>query len=200
MNNPTPENIALSALKSHLATTGHGSDLAIREFWIPKTRERADLAVINGEMHGFEIKTARDTLKRLPRQVGAYGRVFDRCSAVLAANHLEDALGILPEWWGVLVLESSGGSVSVHRKSAPNPSPEAETQVRLLWKDEAAAALDRLDIRYEDTCSRAGLWRTILDCEPASGVGNEVRHAILTRDVTKARISSRRFREQASAT
>lgn len=201
MSNLTPEELALAALKQHLRGENELAPLAIREFWIPKTRERADLAVINGDMHGFEIKSARDTLKRLPRQVAAYGRVFDRCTAVLAPDHLHDALEILPDWWGVLLLpEDADGCVSAYRNSELNPRTDAETQVRLLWKDEAAAALDRLDVRYEPSSSRANMWRSILESQSAACVGSQVRHAILTRDVTKARIDTRRFREQASAT
>ena len=43
---------------------------------------RIDIAVINGELCGFELKSDRDTLARLPTQADIYSRVFDRISAL----------------------------------------------------------------------------------------------------------------------
>jgi hypothetical protein len=77
---------------------------AVYEFWVPRSNERADVAVIGPTMDGFEIKTGRDTLRRLPRQAAAYARLFDRCYVVLADRHVEEALDILPEWWGITVI------------------------------------------------------------------------------------------------
>src|SRR5450755_4976732 len=50
----------------------------IYEFWVPLTNERADVVAIGTSLWAFEIKTHRDNLARLPRQVAAYSRLFDR--------------------------------------------------------------------------------------------------------------------------
>lgn len=41
---------------------------------------RVDIAVINGEIAAYELKSARDTLQRLPGQACLYNEVFDRVS------------------------------------------------------------------------------------------------------------------------
>src|SRR6266849_8615145 len=64
---------------------------------------RIDLAVVNGELHGFELKSDRDTLARLPEQVESYGRVFDRVTLVVEERHLRRAVEMVPEWWGIRV-------------------------------------------------------------------------------------------------
>jgi peptidoglycan hydrolase-like protein with peptidoglycan-binding domain len=64
---------------------------AVFEFWVPQSNGRADVAVIGTTMDGFEIKTERDSLRRLPRQADAYSRVFDHCHAVLAHRHVDRA-------------------------------------------------------------------------------------------------------------
>jgi hypothetical protein len=46
------------------------------EFGLEHGEVRVDVAVINGELHGYEIKSERDTLERLPRQVKAYSAVL----------------------------------------------------------------------------------------------------------------------------
>ena len=43
---------------------------------MPRSNERAGIAVIGTRMDGFEIKTERDTLRRLPRQASAYARLL----------------------------------------------------------------------------------------------------------------------------
>src|SRR5438105_15140559 len=50
---------------------------------------RVDVAVINGVVHGFEIKSDADTLNRLQRQAAAYERVLDLMTLVAPMRHLE---------------------------------------------------------------------------------------------------------------
>src|ERR1700712_292570 len=63
---------------------------------------RIDLAVINGELAGYELKSDRDTLERLPLQSRLYSRVFDRVTLVASGRHLDKATIRIPDWWGVV--------------------------------------------------------------------------------------------------
>ncbi len=61
----------------------YGSDsstLIVEELGICCGMARVDVAVVNGELKGFEIKSEKDTLGRLPAQSGMYGKVFDTMS------------------------------------------------------------------------------------------------------------------------
>src|SRR5215211_6917377 len=93
-----------SALRQALMASAKDALKLIDEFWIPLSHERADIAAIGSLMEGFEIKTERDRLGRLPRQVAAYGRVFDRCTAVVSARHVPATITMVPEWWGVVII------------------------------------------------------------------------------------------------
>jgi pseudouridine-5'-phosphate glycosidase len=62
---------------------------------------RADLAVVNGRLKGYEIKSERDTLTRLARQCEVYSKVFDTVTIVVAERHLHGAVDVVPEWWGI---------------------------------------------------------------------------------------------------
>jgi hypothetical protein len=86
------------SLREQMLARAPSTAEAIYEFWVPRSHERADVAVIGGTIDGFEIKTERDTLKRLPRQAEAYTRIFDRCHAVLAHRHVDKAMEMLPAW------------------------------------------------------------------------------------------------------
>lgn len=165
---------------------------AIYEFWVPQSNERADVAVIGSMLDGFEIKTDRDSLKRLPRQADAYNRVFDRCYAVLAPRHVGRATEMLPPWWGVVVIEDSM-SFRVLRDAEANAGVHPETLVRLLWRDEAYAALCDLGFPPDPGVGRFRMWEALLTLLDLDGLKRVVRDLLLLRDPTRARMPSRRF-------
>jgi hypothetical protein len=165
---------------------------AFYEFWVPQSNERADIALIGNTIDGFEIKTKRDSLKRLPRQADAYGRIFDRCHAVLACRHVDRAVEILPPWWGVQLIDE-GLTFSVLRPAERNHAVDPETLVRLLWREEAYAALCELGTRPDPRAGRFRLWEMLLLALDLDGLRSVVREALLCRDPSRARIATRRF-------
>lgn len=114
---------------------------------LPVGTARVDVAAINGSLHGFEIKSDRDSLDRLPHQIEEYSRVFDHVTLVAGTRHIEHALGILPDWWGLVEASSKGGDVVLgwHRKSVGNPERDPVAIASLLWLDEARLLLEMND-------------------------------------------------------
>jgi len=53
------------------------STLVLDELGLQHGKSRADIAVINGDLSGFEIKSDVDSLQRLTRQIERYSAVFD---------------------------------------------------------------------------------------------------------------------------
>jgi hypothetical protein len=107
---------------------------------------RVDLAVINGELCGFELKSDRDTLERLPFQADLYSRVFDRVELVVGSRHSDRAAEIVPRWWKITIATMKDGEVSLRpmagHRGRKNPNPDPYLVAQLLWKDEAIAILD----------------------------------------------------------
>jgi hypothetical protein len=105
---------------------------------------RIDLAVINGSLSGYELKSDRDTLERLPHQSDIYGHVFDYLHLVVGKRHAEDAEKLLPPWWGIKIAVMSGNGVALlpHREASENPTPNPYLIAELLSKEEAVAMLD----------------------------------------------------------
>lgn len=117
----------------------------IEEFSVCDGAARVDLAAVNGIMHGFEIKSDIDSLKRLPHQIEFYGSVFNQMTLVVGATHLYHAFHIIPEWWGVLVARiDKSGKVSFNeiRRPQTNKFIQANSVVKLLWKEEAIGVLE----------------------------------------------------------
>jgi hypothetical protein len=183
------------ALRREILDRGAEPRIMVDEFWLPRSHARADLAVLGKTLDGYEIKTERDTLKRLPKQVAAYGALFDSCSAVLAEKHVENAREILPGWWGVFVVAAEGKEISFQeiRKARRNPEVQAETLVRLLWRDEALTALLNLGHDPEATAPRSYLWDELLRNTSLRSLKSIVCEAIVARDPDAARIPTRRF-------
>jgi hypothetical protein len=77
---------------------GETDTVLIEELGICRGQVRVDLAVVNGELHGYEIKSDRDSLRRLAVQLDFYGKVCDRATLVVAQRHLHHALDVLPAW------------------------------------------------------------------------------------------------------
>src|SRR6266478_524890 len=74
-----------SALRSRLQNQHAGqSDTAfLEELGLCGGRVRVDIAVVNGLLCGYEIKSDRDTLRRLSTQIDVYGKVLDRAILVV---------------------------------------------------------------------------------------------------------------------
>lgn len=100
---------------------------------------RIDIAVVNGSIHGYEIKSEADTLDRLPYQEKIYSKILDKTTLVVGENHLQKALEIIPDWWEIqLVKHKKDGSVKFkqYRKGKINKNVDSNSLVQLLWKDE----------------------------------------------------------------
>jgi hypothetical protein len=193
------EALVRDALRAHLFSLSR-VEHALDELWVPRSNERADLAVFGRTMDGFEIKTERDTLRRLPRQVVAYGRLFDRCTVVVADKHRDKVRTIVPDWWGITTVSVNGHvSFATVRKPRPNRSLDPEILVRLLWRNEAMAALCALGATPDPKAHRSSLWADLMRTASLSQLRRAVRGALMTRDAATAKIPTRQLASQALA-
>lgn len=118
--------------------------LVIDELGLKHGKCRADIAVVNGLLVGFEIKGNNDSLFRLPVQIPAYNAVFDRIDIIITKHHLNKALDIIPKWWGIIVCnEGRQGALKfkTRRKAKINPRVDSFAVAQLLWRSEAAELL-----------------------------------------------------------
>jgi hypothetical protein len=133
------------ALRSRLQVKhAHEAEtVIIEELGLCRGQVRIDLAVVNGILHGYEIKSDRDSLRRLERQVECYSRVVDRATLVVGERHLVGALNLVPEWWGVLRIRptSKGLQFRSVRGGRKNPCRDPRSLVELLWLDDALTLL-----------------------------------------------------------
>ncbi len=136
---------------------------------------RADLAAVNGAITGYEIKSERDSLARLPKQISDYGRVFDFCYVALTERHVEKACLILPPMWGVLLIGQRLDQQPVVevRPAQRNTDVDFVALIRLLWKPEVVRLLRQLGSESKATISVAKLWHELASapsCDVTQGI------------------------------
>ncbi len=128
-------------LRAHVRDT---NTLVVHELGLAHARRRVDLAVINGVVHGFEIKSALDSLDRLPDQLRTYCQSLQKLTIVVADRHMDSVLERVPDWCGVWrAYRGPRGATrfEIRRRASRNPSVDRFILAHLLWRDEAQAIL-----------------------------------------------------------
>jgi len=112
----------------------------IEELGLCQGDVRIDIVAVNGYLHGFEIKSGSDDLRRLPTQIKYYNKILDTITIVIGKKHFSKIKEIIPEWWGIIVAKKKLPNKRIlllqERNWKLNKEIDAKLLVQLLWKDE----------------------------------------------------------------
>lgn len=165
MNDPTIRKVVHSRIVKHHHK--NPNSLVVDELGILHGKARIDIAVINGVIHGYEIKSEEDNLKRLISQIKSYNSVFDKLTLIVAEKHAKEALTKIPEWWGVTIASKGprNGILLDHHKSATtNYNIDPLSLAKLLWKEEAIELLTSMGCKNKElTGNRTELYCRLID-------------------------------------
>jgi len=172
------------------------STILIEELGLDHGRTRVDIAVLDSSLHGFEIKSSRDTLRRLPNQLSTYSAVFGSLTLVVAPDHLRKLDGMLPSWCGVVVVEKRDGfalDFRVEKRSYRNPNPDPFRVAHLLWKSEAMSLLREYGAEEDPArCTRAQLYEKIARCVSMHDLVSYIRKCFVSREDWRDRVEHTR--------
>jgi len=118
--------------------------LVINELGLNNGKSRADIAVINGSLIGYEIKSDNDSLLRLKQQVQAYDSVFNKSYIIVSHRYQKIIHKYIPEFWGIIISEKSKKNVvnfNLARKAYKNKKTKPIFIARLLWRTEVIEIL-----------------------------------------------------------
>jgi len=121
--------------------------LIVNELGVSHGAARIDVAVVNGAIHGYELKSDSDTLARLPSQVQVFSSVLDYITLVVGRRHLHKAAKMVPAWWGIRLAAKGprrGVAFCDIRRPRRNPSPDMLAVAKLLWRQEALSILSEM--------------------------------------------------------
>ncbi len=140
----------------------------IDELSLSQGQARVDVAVINGSFSGYEIKSDRDTLTRLPVQRAVYEQCFNTVTIVAGVSHIEECMDedAVPGWWGIweAAQQPSGIIEFMERRVATaNDRISPRQVVQLLWRNELLEVLRELDSEVAARATRRELWNMLLE-------------------------------------
>ncbi|HEX8269980.1 MAG TPA: sce7726 family protein [Flavobacterium sp.] len=155
----------------------------VEELNLPVAKARIDIAVINGSFHGYEIKSAADTLTRLPAQIEAYTKVFDYLSIVTEGKYGARILDRVPNWIGVLICEENKGHFSIRELRNPsiNNNRESVYIAKLLWREELIECLEEHKVTYRRKDRNWLLCEALCDNLPIETISAIVRQKLKRR-------------------
>lgn len=186
------------ALRQRLSDTfGDDQDtLILDELGICQGAVRIDIAVVNGALHGYEIKSEHDTLYRLPTQEASYSKVFDKVTIVIGKSFLSSIRKSIPSWWGIMVaMQDVHGTPQLITKREPrmNTAVDAFALAQLLWREEALELLKEHGLDHGlRTKSRKLLWQALANNISLSDLRTNVREKLVKRKGWRVGISPER--------
>lgn len=162
------QEIRQALLRKRLSALGRRPDtLIVNELGLAHARSRIDVAVINGEIHGFEIKSSQDGLGRLSDQLAVYGQSLQKLTLVVAPRHVDRIMEMVPQWCGVLkILVGRRRGLTFESIRRPSRNPELDRFVlsHLLWREEVQGILADRGIRGSALrAPRKDLYRKLVD-------------------------------------
>jgi hypothetical protein len=175
-------------LKKYIADS---QSKVVEEFCVSVGEARMDIAVINGSLHGYEIKSDSDTLYRLPSQIETYSKTFDYLTIVTGKKHLENVIESVPEWCGVIVASNNktvkGITLKTVRKPKINLQVDNLSLAQLLWKEETIEILVSLGIKKGLSGKpKPFLWKLLADSISTKELSIYVRETLKLRSNWKA--------------
>lgn len=139
------------SLVKKLIQQNEGHDYKIiHEMTVCDGMSRVDVAVANGNLYGYEIKSDVDSLERLPSQVYYYNQTFDKVFIVVGEKYKNCIDEYIPDWWGIYTAtydKNSNIILKEKKKGKKNKSVRAESLLELLWKEEIIELLKQHGIK-----------------------------------------------------
>ncbi len=139
-----------SAFISYLNTKGIPS---LTEVPLLGGISRADVVAIKNGVHGFEIKSDLDTLRRLPSQIASYSKVFNTVSIICDERHLEKVKAQTPGWFGLILFK--GGVLIDVREAKENPIVTVPYILKSLTKREIMNYVGQIGLNLPPAASRS---------------------------------------------
>ena len=167
------------------ACSRRADTLVVNELGLAHARSRIDVAVINGVIHGFEIKSTQDGLGRLSDQLAVYGQSLQKLTMVVAPRHLDRVMQMTPPWCGVLeILVGRRGGLTFKSIRRPSRNPELDRFVlaHLLWREEVQGILADRGIRGTALrAPRKELYRKLVDLVSEPELTGLIKAAMMQR-------------------
>ena len=162
--------------------------IIIDEFSSSYSSARIDISVLNGSLHGYEIKSERDTLERLPKQIEYYSKIFEYITIVTTKKYTQKIGEIVPEFFGIFLIENKKGILKLKKIRSPKKNRNIDyfELAKLLWREELKEILKENKIKKVSSLTRIELTKKVAENIPHDIIKNFVLTKIKDRTIVRA--------------
>ncbi len=154
--------------------------IIIEEFGLHQGDSRIDVAVANGSLLGYEIKSDYDTLSRLPQQIEMYSKILDHIVLLVGEKLLNHAQEIIPDYWGIITI--SGETLVELKIPEKNKNIDPYYLSTILWKNEALNLLKFYNLSTGmANKNRVAIWKKISENIPLNNISQYVLSSLKMR-------------------
>ena len=120
------------------------NSIIINELGLNHGENRADIAILDSCFIGFEIKSDKDSLIRLKKQVRSYDSVFNKSYIIVGVRYSSIIDKYVPKHWGIIFSEKNNSTITFNLSREPeeNNNVNPISLARLLWKTEVLQILE----------------------------------------------------------
>lgn len=153
----------------------------------------ADIVVVNGYLHVYEIKSEVDDFSRFNNQMNLYNKVFDYCTLVIHEKHLDkfmkDYYSQIP-FWGITTIKKSKDKIvsSTREKPKKNTNTDMFSVCHFLWKNEAIEIIKENGIKVKGIANltKRELYKVMSENIEKKMLSDIIRHKLKTRQDWRA--------------
>lgn len=133
------------------------NSVLVSELTIDNWTHRTDIVLANGRLWGFELKSDRDSLTRLPSQIESFSRHFEKFVLVVARKFEKRALELIKNvnGAGLWVAFDDGAIIEKVRPRTQSISPDAS--ISLITVTELRRLLSSNGIKHQKASRRIEL-------------------------------------------
>ena len=144
--------------------------------------------MLNGSFHGYEIKSERDTLERLPNQIEYYRKIFEYITIVTTEKYVEKISQIVPNFFGIFVVQKNRNGLKLRKIKSPKKNKNIDylELSKLLWKDELKEILKENKIKKVSSLTRLELTKKVAENIPNNIIKKFVLTKIKNRTIERA--------------
>lgn len=156
----------------------------ISELAVCDGMSRVDVAVANGNLYGYEIKSDADTLDRLGSQIMYYNKTFDKVFIVVGAKYEKTISEYIPDWWGIYIAyydKRNNVVLKEQKRGRKNKGVCATSLLELLWREEIEKLLRENGFKSLSGKNRRILRKIAEENIPLSEIRDYVRETLKNR-------------------
>ncbi|WP_437880098.1 sce7726 family protein [Pseudomonas sp. LRF_L74] len=182
------DSLIRAALLARLRNAYPQPKALIEELRVHNGNAIADVVAIHREAHCYEIKGDGDKIERIAQQGIYYDLAFRKVTLVTTSKHIEKAIKIAPNHWGILeVKESSTGKIIFRPIRQAQKSIAFDKQIALLtlWRNELFDIATSIEGKVQSKINRDSLSFLISQAFGAQELSLTIGKALVLRTLIK---------------